>query len=111
MAFKRDNVNETDLSVLFYIVNYKAESGGDAPSYRQIAKNVDGASSTGHIGMIIKKLKRLGHVEHRSGERGIRVVGARWFTPTEYEALRQFATQIASGDKDAIGPMVKLVMR
>lgn len=70
--------------VLYFIIQYKTESGGDSPTVREIAEAV-GATSTSNVTHLLKQLERRGIISRPfNTPRCIAVPGGRWvYDPQE----------------------------
>ena len=87
MAARKDSrLPERTAEVYGYIVGYKANSGGDSPSRREILEALD-ISSLSMVNYYLDALHAAGLIRLRDASeraaRCIEVVGARWEPPGE----------------------------
>lgn len=69
---------DSDQKVYNFIVNFKTENDGIAPTMREIADNV-GISSTSVVNTILERLQDKGFIVLIDEvARGIKVVGGKW---------------------------------
>ena len=74
----RHPMHSMDAPVLNFIVNFKTENDGIAPTLREICDNL-GISSTSVASSILKRLESQGKIIlWDEVSRGIKVVGGRW---------------------------------
>ena len=85
MAARKDSrLPERTAEVYGYIVGYKANSGGDSPSRREILEAL-GISTLSMVNYYLDALDEAGLIRLRGHQRArsIEVVGARWGPPGE----------------------------
>lgn len=78
------------LQVYDFIVKFKIDHDGVAPSVAEIGKSC-GISSTAAVRYVLDHLVLLGMIEcnYGAGSRMIGIVGARWIPPSEKSPVKQ----------------------
>lgn len=83
---KRDFDLDTRNRVLEYIIQYKKDNDGAAPSMREISEACDIASSA-HVKYLLDTLDEMGLIDKGNGARMIAIPGGRWvYEPEDVEA-------------------------
>jgi SOS-response transcriptional repressor LexA len=69
-------MSDKEIKILNYIKAYKKRNDGNSPSFREIMRDCD-IASTSHVHYLIGKLEKAGELQCK-GQRFICVVGGRW---------------------------------
>lgn len=84
MTIKSSSGLQTREDVYRFILQYKAEHDGIAPSMREIREAV-GISSYSHIKWLLDSLEEQGKIKRGDGARYIEVSGAEWIAPASVQ--------------------------